>query len=413
MGYPWVMDNDIKLKQDAGRPLDWVNAAFLVTTPLVAFFGTAWYIWHHGVTGLEIANFVVMSFLSSLAITAGYHRYYSHRTYDCSKPAQLFYLIFGAAAVENSVLNWCSDHRYHHRFVDKEEDPYNILRGGLYAHMGWIFFKDTRDHKRRFENIPDLQKDALVQWQHRWYLWLVVAVTFALPTYVGLIQGRPVGGLLWGGFLRVVFVHHTTFFINSLAHLYGTRPYSLTDTARDSWVLAPLTLGEGYHNFHHKFQADYRNGHRWWHFDIAKWFINGLKFLGHASKLKRTPEPLILKARLEVEKQLIARRLAAAQAPEKMWVKVTARLDAGSRRLQVAHEAYLLAKAEYRHRYDEWSSEMRRQWDETLALRRSEYEAASARWRGTMRAMNRIPQPSASGLLSIAAVMDILKHRVF
>ncbi len=399
-------------QQQLNRPIDWVNTTFLLGTPLVAFIGTAWYVWHYGVTWLEIANFFLMFVLTSVSVTGGYHRLFSHKSYEASAPVKLFYLVFGAAAVENSLLKWASDHRYHHSYVDQPEDPYNILKGGLYAHMGWIFLKDTRDN-RRFENVPDLMKDPLVMWQHRWYLPLVVIMTFALPTYIGLIQGRPVGGLLWGGFLRVVMVHHTTFFINSLAHLYGSKPYSLKDTARDSWWLAPLTFGEGYHNFHHKFQADYRNGIKWWQFDSTKWFINLLAWTGQAWKLKRTPEPLILRARLEVERELVALRLAQANASDKMWAKVQSRLEAGSARLQSAHEAYVLARAEYRHRYDDWSADVRRQWKETVALRRSEYREAASRWRATIRAMNRIPQPAASGLLSVATVLEVLKHRVF
>lgn len=405
--------NDYRPEQSSQRPLDWVNAVFLIGTPLVAFVGTAWYVWNHGVTWLEVANFLVMFALTSVCVTGGYHRYFSHRSYECSKAVKLFYLVFGAAAVENSLLNWASDHRYHHRYVDQKEDPYNILKGGLYAHMGWIFFKDTRDQRRRFENCPDLLKDPLVMWQHRWYLPLVVIFTFGLPTWIGLIEGRPVGGLLWGGFLRVVMVHHTTFFINSLAHLYGSKPYSLKDTARDSWWLAPLTFGEGYHNFHHKFQADYRNGIKWWQFDSTKWFINFLAWTGQAWRLKRTPEALILKARLEVEKELVAARVASNGAYDRLWRRLQPRLDAGSARVVTAHAAWLAAKAEYKHRCDDWAADVRRQWRGKLAAHQADYEAAMIRWRMTMRAMNRIPQPSASGLLSLATVMEVLKHRVF
>lgn len=404
--------NDYRPAQAKNRPLDWVNSIFLIVTPLIGVLGTAWYAWSFGITWLELANFIVMTYLTGLAITGGYHRYFSHRAYECSTPVKLFYLVFGAAAVENSLLNWASDHRYHHRYVDKDEDPYNILKGGLYAHMGWIFFKDTRDQGRRFENVPDLLKDRLVMWQHRFYLPLVIGVTFLLPTLIGLLDGRPLGGLLWGGFLRVIVVHHTTFLINSVAHLYGSRPYSLTDTARDSWWLGPFTFGEGYHNFHHKFQADYRNGLRWWQFDMTKWFIAGLSYLGQTWRLRRTPEPLIIKARLEVQKQLVAQRVARAEQPERLWQKISTRLDAGSRRLELAHQQYLLAKAEYAHRRDEWTADMRRQWREKLDSYRAEYDEAMARWRAMMRAMNRLPQPSASGLLSLAAVLDVVKHRV-
>ena len=399
--------------QSERRPIDWVNAEFLTLTPLVAVLGTAWYVRNYGVTWLEIANVAVMFVLTSLSVTAGYHRFFSHRSYECSKAVKLFYLVFGAAAVENSLLSWASDHRYHHRYVDSPEDPYNILKGGLYAHMGWIFFKDTRDQDRRFENVPDLMKDPLVMWQHRWYLPLVIGFTFLLPTLIGLMGGRPVGGLLWGGFLRVVLVHHTTFFINSLAHLYGEKPYSLKDTARDSWWLAPLTFGEGYHNFHHKFQADYRNGLRWWQFDATKWWINLLNWTGQAWRLKRTPETLILKARLEVDKELVALRARQANASERLWARIQARLDAGSVRLQEAHASYVLARAEYRHRYDDWTQEMRRQWDEKLDAQRADYTAALERWQEMMSAMNRLSQPSAQSLLTLTALMDVLKHRLF
>lgn len=377
---------------DKRAPLDPVNIAFLALTPLIALLGTAAYTFYNGFHWGDVALWLSLHLLTSVAITAGYHRYYSHRSFQCSKPVQLFFLVFGAAAVENSLLKWASDHRYHHRHVDTEEDPYNILRGGLYAHMGWILYKDRRDQATRFRNSTDLLKDPLVRWQHRWYLALVVGVTFLLPTLIGLAYGRPLAGLLWGGFVRCVVVHHTTFFINSLAHLFGTKPYSLKDTARDSWLLAPVTLGEGYHNFHHKFQADYRNGLRWWQFDATKWFILALERLGLAWGLKRTPEPLILKARLEVEKELVAQRVAAQGQP-RLWEKVSSRLEAGSRRVYEAHAAYVWAKAEYRHRCRSWSSDMRRQFKAQLAAQRDAYEQALKRWRGTVRAMHRLPQP--------------------
>lgn len=388
--------NEYRPAQKTERPIDWVNAVFLTATPCAAVIGTVWYGWRYGVGWLEAANFLVMFVLTSVSVTAGYHRYYSHRSYECSKAVQLFYLVFGAAAVENSVLNWGSDHRYHHRYVDRDGDPYDITKGGFYAHIGWIFYKDTRDQDRRFENSPDLLKDPLVVWQHRYYIPLVVGFTFLLPTLIGLLGARPLGGLIFGGVLRCVLVHHTTFFINSLAHMFGTRPYDRAGTARDSWWLAPLTFGEGYHNFHHKFQADYRNGIKWWQFDSTKWFINLLGWTGQAWKLKRVPEPLIVKARLQVEKEAVAARLAEMNAPERLWRKIEARLEIGSRRLQEAHERYLLAKAEYRHRRREWAADVRRQFRAKMAVRRAEYEYAMVRWRSTLRAMDRLSQPRPS-----------------
>jgi stearoyl-CoA desaturase (delta-9 desaturase) len=407
------MPNARSAYKEETRSYDWVNIAFLAITPLIAVFGTAWYAWHYGVTKVEIALFFAMYFATGLAITGGYHRYYSHKTYECSKALQLFYLIFGAAAVENSVLNWCSDHRYHHRFVDTDDDPYNILRGGLYAHIGWIFYKKDRDEKIRFNNIPDLLKDPLVRWQDKYYLHLVVLAGFALPTLVGFAVGRPLGGLLWGGFLRCVVVQHATFFINSLAHMWGERPYSDTDTARDSFVLSMFTFGEGYHNFHHKFQADYRNGVRWYQFDLAKWWLGFWAMLGQASKFKRMPEHLILKAKLEVQARAIQRRLEAAQAPERMWAKVQTRVEAGRVRLEHAYEQYLQAKAEYKARRDEWSADMRRQWKQQLAQYEDQMEHARERWNDMVVAMHRIPVPRAHSIYSLAFVFEVLKYKLW
>jgi stearoyl-CoA desaturase (Delta-9 desaturase) len=391
------------------KPIDWVNSLFLILTPLVAFTGTAWYTWHYGVTKLDFFNFFFMFWATGLSITGGYHRFYSHRTYQCSKPLQLFYLLFGAAAVENSVINWCSDHRYHHRFVDTDEDPYNILKGGLYAHMGWILFKDTRNKETRFDNIPDLMKDPLVRWQDKYYLPIVLIFSFALPTYIGLLGGRPLGGLLWGGLMRVVVVHHMTFFINSLAHLYGTRPYSITDTARDNWLLGPFTFGEGYHNFHHKFQADYRNGVKWYAFDPGKWWLWAMKWIGQAWSLKRTPEPLILKAALEVQMRHVESKLASVGAPQRLWELAQSRMALGRARLEKAMVEYQLAAIEYRHQKDKWSADARAQFYAKLEEYRSEFEEARKRWQFMVSSLSRIPQ-GAQGLLTLTALLDLMKN---
>jgi len=394
-----------------GRPLDPVNIAFIVLTPIVAIVGTSWYVYRYGVTWLEVANFLLMFILTGMAVTGGYHRYFAHRTYECNRALQLFYLVFGAAAVENSLLSWASDHRLHHRYVDTDDDPYNILRGGLYAHMGWIFYKDTRNPATKFENVPDLLKNPLVVWQHRWYLPLVIVMTFALPTYIGLIQGRPVGGLLWGGFLRVVVVHHMTFFVNSIAHLYGSRPYSEENTARDNWWVGPLTFGEGYHNFHHAFPADHRNGIRWYQFDVTKWWLRACEFGGFAWNLRRMPESAILLARLRVQMAHLERRWAAAGAPPTLWERVEARVHRGRERVEEAMTRYYLARAEYRRQKAQWSRDLRRDFRVKLAQYQTEFDEAMAGWRQTLRAMHRYPRPSAQGLLTLTALLDVFRMR--
>lgn len=290
------------LKKPLKKPLDWVNILFLTLTPLFAIALTIYFLltfngptWPFWLLALLLAS------LTGLSITAGYHRLISHRAYDAHWSVKLFFLIFGAAAFENSALKWCSDHRVHHHHVDHDEDPYNINKGFFYAHMGWIFFKqnDTNPFDNRYAR--DLVKDKLVNWQHRYYLAISIGVGMLLPGIIGYFFGSFLGGFAIAGLLRIVVVHHSTFFINSLCHVVGKQTYSKEHSARDSFIMALFTYGEGYHNFHHTFPSDYRNGIKWYHFDPTKWLIRGFSVMGLASKLKKAPERLINEAKLQVK----------------------------------------------------------------------------------------------------------------
>jgi stearoyl-CoA desaturase (delta-9 desaturase) len=204
-----------------------------------------------------------------------------------------------------------------------------------------------------------------------------------------------------------------TFLINSAAHLWGTRPYTEANSARDSWWLGVFSFGEGYHNFHHKFQADYRNGIRWYQFDLTKWWLLAMRALGQARRLKQVPEPLILKAKLEIQMLHVERKLAAVQAPERMWERVQARLQAGRLRLESAYSDYQQAKSEYLRQKHVWSQDMRRQWHEKIEHYKIEMEEARRRWNELLRAFNRIAQPSAQSALSLAFVVDVLKYKLW
>ena len=210
-----------------------------------------------------------------------------------------FYLLFGAAAFQHSVLSWASDHRRHHKNIDEDADPYNIRKGFLWAHVGWLMFKQPNPED--FSNVPDLTADPMIRWQHRYYVPLAVTMGFVVPLAIGYTIGHPWGCLLWAGLFRTVIVHHSTFFVNSLAHTLGRRPYSIAVSARDSVVTALLTMGEGYHNFHHRFATDYRNGVRRHQWDPTKWLIRGLEAVGWAWALSRTPREKIIAAEIECE----------------------------------------------------------------------------------------------------------------
>jgi stearoyl-CoA desaturase (delta-9 desaturase) len=278
----------------AVRSLNWTNAVFFAATPIAAAAGTWLYARGNGIAAGDLVAFVAMMALSSVGIIAGYHRYYAHRTYECRPALQAFYLVAAASGFHQSALVWASEHRDHHRFVDTARDPYNIRKGFLWAHIGWILHGKTR---AEFANVPDLVSDPLVRAQHRFWLPLAALTGFGLPALIGLAFGRPLGGFLWGGMVRLVLFQHCTFLVNSAAHTSGKQPYTARESARDSWWLSLLTFGEGHHNFHHAFPGDYRIGFAWWHFDPAKWWIGFMGSLGLASRLHRTPQEHIDRAR--------------------------------------------------------------------------------------------------------------------
>lgn len=287
---------------------DWGNIIFLTLTPVLGLPVLAWHTYQNGFALWMPALFLVMYTLVGLSICAGYHRCFSHRSYECSKGVQILYAIFGAMAAQNSILQWTSGHGKHHAHVDSDWDPYSIHRGFWWAHMFWIFY--VSPDAQNLENVRDLKKNPIVLWQHRWYRTILIVGGFGIPTLVGAFFGDPIAGLLWGGFLRIVLVHHSTFFVNSLAHRVGSQTYNAKVSARDNWFIALLTFGEGYHSFHHRFPGDFRNGVHWYHWDPAKWFIRGLRLFGLAHSLRVNDPPTIEEARLKVAAEHLETRLA-------------------------------------------------------------------------------------------------------
>ena len=295
-----------------GGGIDYFVMSFLILTPIVGIAGTALYTYLNGFQLWMALLALGMYAAVGMSICAGYHRFFSHKSYEASRPVQIFYAIFGAMAAQNSILWWSSSHRIHHQYVDRDWDPYNIKRGFWWAHILWVFYKhDAPDVEA---NAQDLLKNPVVQWQNRWYKIILIVGGFGLPTLIGAMFGDPIAGLLWGGFLRLAVIHHTTFFVNSLAHYVGKPTYNADVSARDNWGVALLTLGEGYHSFHHRFPADFRNGIRWYHWDPAKWFIATLRGVGLASDLRAVTPPQIEQARMQAELRKIEPRLTTAPA---------------------------------------------------------------------------------------------------
>lgn len=294
-------------------PLNWPAVVmFAITIPLGLIAAPA-YIVATGPSAWLYAWAFLFFWASGIAITAGYHRYWAHRSYTARGPLRWLLMLFGSMALQNSILVWASMHRVHHKHVDEvDADPYSIKRGFWFAHMGWML-RDYPSGEVDPAVARDLEADPLVAFQHRHYAKIALGMNLALPAAAGWLHGDVIGGLLIAGFLRLVAVHQITFFINSLAHTWGKRPFTRSNTARDNGAIALLTFGEGYHNFHHLFQWDYRNGIRWWQFDPTKWLIAGAARIGLASNLKRVPEFKIQRALLET--QLEAARVRAERAP--------------------------------------------------------------------------------------------------
>ena len=290
-----------------------INVAIFVGLPLAALLLVpAWGI-YRGFDTFQWLWALAFLYLNGMSITGGYHRLWAHKAYEASPALKWFYAFWGAGALQNSILIWASDHRRHHRHVDDNDlDPYSAGRGLWFSHMGWML-REYSSHESDFSNARDLQRDPVVMWQHRHYVPLTLLMNVGLPLLLGIWHGDIIGTLLLVGLLRLVINHHVTFFINSLAHFWGSRPYTESNSARDNGFLAFLTYGEGYHNFHHIFQTDYRNGIRWWQWDPTKWMINLCARLGLADNLNRVPDFKIQRALLDTEFERARARLEKAQ----------------------------------------------------------------------------------------------------
>ncbi|MCO4322385.1 acyl-CoA desaturase [Aliidiomarina quisquiliarum] len=321
----------------------WLNISVFSVTFLVAAIGTPLYIAMHGLsTGLVVAFFALFIW-SGLSITGGYHRLWSHRTYDAHPIIRVIYALGGALSLQNSVLHWASDHREHHKHVDHiDHDPYSITRGFWFAHIGWMLREYHAHRYNDYSNVRDLQQDPIIAWQHKHYLVLTLLMNIGLPLVIGVMLGQIWGALLFAGFLRLVVSHHTTFFINSLAHIWGKRPYTERNSARDNGLLAFLTFGEGYHNFHHIFAGDYRNGIRWYQFDPTKWLIASMAWFGLARNLKRTNKYQVEKARLEM-----------------LWLKSQEKRPSFTERLEQEYENLMVSLRELNSRRRAWANAKR------------------------------------------------------
>jgi len=306
-------------KKTIASEVDWSMVLFLVIVPLVGIAGLVWQLIEGHVTWWHVVFALVYAAIANLGITGGYHRLFAHKSYEAHPIVEIGYLLIASAAWQGSALKWASDHRRHHTFEDTDGDPYAITKGFWHAHMGWLLDK-------QYVNLPiraaDLQKKPWINFQNKHYAVIATIMGFGVPTLAGYFMGSALAGFFVGGLLRAVVNQQSGFVINSLCHMFGHQTYSKEITARDSFILALFTHGEGYHNFHHKFQLDYRNGVRWYQWDPTKWAIWSLSLVGLAKKLRRMPATEILKAKLQSEEFAIKARGVSHEMVESMQKRV-------------------------------------------------------------------------------------------
>ena len=296
------------------RGFNTVPAIFMIAYHLLLFIGWILYFWNYTPSfGLCIVS-IVLLYLTGMSITAGYHRYYAHTTYKTNPVIETLLLFFASMAAQGSALRWSYDHRLHHAYVDSDEDPYSIKKGFWYAHMLWIFEKPRVIQDKV---VADLLRNKLVMFQHTHYKFCMIISNLIAFLAVGYFFNDYLGAFVIAWWTRIFVLHHSTWFINSLAHTWGAHTFSKEQTAVDNYMISLLTFGEGYHNYHHTFANDYRNGVRWYHFDPTKWFIWTLNKLGLAYGLKRMSKFHIKEKMVVSQKNELLQAIECSDLPEK------------------------------------------------------------------------------------------------
>lgn len=288
------------------KEFNWGSALFLILYQIVLLATLPFYFTYSFPTLSMGLTTVVLLYLTGFSITGGYHRYYSHRSYKTNPIVETVLLFFASMSIQGSALRWCYDHRLHHAHVDTDKDPYSIKKGFWYAHFLWMMEKTNPIDPKV---VPDLMNNPRVMFQHNHYALCAILSNVSIFMLVGWLLNDFWGAFFLVTWLRIFLLHHFTWFINSLAHTWGDRPFCQEQSAVNNYVISLLTFGEGYHNYHHVFANDYRNGVRWYHFDPTKWLIWTLSKLGLAHSLKQVDWAVISKRIVMERKNLLLDRI--------------------------------------------------------------------------------------------------------
>jgi stearoyl-CoA desaturase (Delta-9 desaturase) len=302
----------------AHETIDRIATGSATVIPFLALGVAGWQAWGHSLRMTDVLLFAVFYVATALGVTVGFHRHFTHRSFKTTRSVRVLLAVLGSAAVEGPVISWVADHRKHHAFSDRDGDPHSphvghgggwrgALRGLVHAHLGWLFVHDQRGKRSRY--APDLLADPAVCFVDRTFIVWVIA-SLALPFGLGYALGgsltAALTGLLWGGAVRLLVLHHVTFSINSLCHYFGRRRFATDDESRNLAWLSLLSMGEAWHNNHHAFPTSAAHGMRAWEIDPSALVIRALEVSGLAWDVRRTSR----------ERQLTRYPVGAATAPE-------------------------------------------------------------------------------------------------
>jgi len=287
----------------ANETRDRIATGTITVLPFIALGLVAWQLWESALHWHDLVVLAIVYVPICMGITVGFHRHLTHRAFKTTRPVRAVLAALGSAAIEGPVISWVADHRKHHAFADQEGDPHSphvghegswrgALRGLLHAHVGWLFVHDQRAKKERY--APDLQTDPVIRFIDRTFvLWVTLGllVPFGLGWLIGGSLWAGLTGLLWGGFVRMLVLHHVTYSVNSLCHFFGRRRFETDDESRNLLPVALLSFGEGWHNNHHAFPTSAVHGLGRFELDPSAWAIRGLEATGLAWDVVRvSPE---------------------------------------------------------------------------------------------------------------------------
>jgi stearoyl-CoA desaturase (delta-9 desaturase) len=271
---------------------DRIATGIVTAVPVLALGFVVWQVWGDFLRWSDVIVFAIMYVATGLGVTVGFHRLFTHRSFKARRPVRAALAVLGSAAIEGPIISWVADHRKHHTFSDQEGDPHSphvghgggfrgALKGLFHAHVGWLFIHTQRGARKRYAR--DLLADPIVSFVDRHFLaWALggLVAAFALGWAIGGSFYAGLTGLLWGGAVRMLVVHHVTYSINSLCHFFGRQRFDTGDESRNLMWLAPLSFGESWHNNHHAFPTSAMHGMRSWEIDPSALVIRALEKLG-------------------------------------------------------------------------------------------------------------------------------------